>query len=138
MNTNRIEINGVWYVREDAIQDPIDFLEADEMSVTNSLRCSYDPTDWCFEASILLKENADSVDEFDIDGEPWILVTDKRSSDPARWIEHDIDNTIWMLGVLDGDLTSMEEADEIFDSNGLYHFKAFLRVLINKDWLKTE
>jgi hypothetical protein len=32
----------------------------------------------------------------------------------------------------------MEQADDIFDRNGLYHFKAFLRVLINKDWLKTK
>lgn len=28
---NRIEINGVWYVREDAINDSLDHLEAEEI-----------------------------------------------------------------------------------------------------------
>jgi hypothetical protein len=132
MNSNRIEINGVWYVREDAIQDPIDFLGADEMSVTNSLRCTYEVIDWCFEASILLQD--DAIDLSDTNGDPWIKVTDKRP-DMLEWKEQDVDSAIWMLGVLEGDRDSMRLAYEIFNNDGIYHFRAFLRVLIQKGWL---
>jgi hypothetical protein len=135
MNSNRIQVNGVWYVKEDDIQD-LASQRDEEIAVTNSLQCTYEVIDWCFEASILLQD--DAIDLSDTNGDPWIKVTDKRSSDPARWIEHDIDNTIWMLGVLDGDRDSMRLVYEIFNNDGIYHFRAFQRVLIQKGWLKRQ
>ena len=48
---NRIEINGVWYVREDAITDPLDHLEAEEMDLTFSEECCFESNKYCFVAS---------------------------------------------------------------------------------------
>ena len=134
MNTNRIEINGVWYVREDAIQD-ITPQPVEETEVINSLQCTYEVTDWCFEASILLQDEA--LDLSDTSGDLWIKVTDKRP-DMLKRKEQDVDSANWMLGVLRGDRDSMKEADEMFDRNGIYHFRAFISILIQKGWLKTK
>ena len=134
MNSNRIQINGVWYVKEDDIQDLMPQRD-EETSVTNSLQCTYEVTDWCFEASILLQD--DAIDLSDTNGDPWIKVTDKRP-DMLKWKEQDVDSANWMLGVLEGDRDSMGEAYEIFNNDGIYHFRAFLRVLIQKGWLKRQ
>lgn len=135
MNSNRIQINGVWYVKEDDIQD-LTPQRDEETSVTNSMQCTYEVTDWCFEASILLQD--DAIDLSDTNGDLWIKVTDKRHVDYKKWIEHDVDSSEWMLDVLEGDYDSMRLAYEIFNDDGIYHFRAFLRVLIQKGWLKRQ
>jgi len=135
MNSNRIQINGVWYVKEDDIQDFSPQLDEDS-PVTNLLQCTYEVLDWCFESSILLQD--DAIDLSDTNGDPWIKVTDKRHVDHKKWIEHDVDSSEWMLDVLEGDYDSMRLAYEIFNDDGIYHFRAFLRVLIQKGWLKRQ
>ena len=42
---NRIEINGVWYVRENA---NIDHIEPEEMDLTFSEECCYENNKYCF------------------------------------------------------------------------------------------
>lgn len=134
MNSNRIQINGVWYVKEDDIQDLTPKLD-EEIAVTDSLQCTYEVTDWCFEASILLQD--DAIDLSDTNGDPWIKVTDKKP-DMLEWKEQDVDSANWMLDVLEGDYDSMKEAYEIFNNDGIYHFRAFISILIKKGWLKRQ
>jgi hypothetical protein len=135
MNSNRIQINGVWYVKEDDIQD-LPPQPVEESAVTDSLQCTYEVTDWCFEASILLQD--DAIDLSDTNGDPWIKVTDKRHVDHKKWKDQDVDSPEWMLGVLEGDYDSMRLAYEIFNNDGIYHFRAFISILIQKGWLKKQ
>lgn len=47
---NRIQINGIWYVREDAINDSLDYLE-EEVELIFSEECCFESNKYCFVAS---------------------------------------------------------------------------------------
>jgi hypothetical protein len=129
---NRIEINGIWYVREDKQPTPvIDVLNDEE--VTHSLECVWETTEYCFVATVLLRNNAEEINDFY--GIPYLIITDKRPSDRKDWVEHDVDNDNWLLGVLENNPDSMVEAYEIFDENGIKQFRTFISYLIKKGWL---
>jgi len=131
-NLNRIEINGIWYVREDKQPTPvIDDINDDD--VTDSLDCVWETDEYCFIATVLLRDNAEDLTDFY--GSVYVKITDKRPSDRKDWIEHEADNSNWLLGVLEGNPDSMEEACEIFDDNGISQFRAFILYLIKKGWL---
>ena len=127
---DRIQVNGVWYVREtDAIPDPLRMTTIDEFDVTRSLRRVWENDDWAFEASILLAP--DGTDLEDTWGDCWIMLTIKHTDK-----EHSSDNPRWMLGVLEGDPLSMEEANKMMTSEGIRLFRGFLSLLIKNGWLK--
>lgn len=127
---DRIQVNGVWYVREtDAIPDPLRMTTIDEFDVTRSLRRVWENDDWAFEASILLAP--DGTDLEDTWGDCWIMLTIKHTDE-----EHSIDNPRWMLGVLEGDPLSMEEANKMMTPEGIRLFRGFLSLLIKNGWLK--
>ena len=130
---NRIEINGVWYVREDAITDALDHLEAEEIDVTNSMVCSWECTDWAFEASVIMEDGAENLTDHYPD--PYIIITDKRIKGKENWKEHPTDNPNWMKGILENNPESLSEAREFIDYDGLKHFRVFLNHLVNKGWL---
>jgi hypothetical protein len=127
---DRIEINGVWYVRENSQPNTVK-IELDD--VTNSLNCVWESDEFCFDASVILRDNAeDLTDHY---GSPYLKITDKRPSERKNWIEHDADNSNWLLGVLEGNPDSMSEAYEMFDENGISQFRGFISHLIEKGWL---
>jgi len=131
-NLNRIEINGIWYVREDKQPTPvIDDINDDD--VTDSLDCVWETDEYCFEATVLLRDNAEELTDFY--GSVYLKITDKRPSDRKDWIEHEADNSNWLLGVLEGDEDAMVDAYDIFDGNGIKQFRAFISYLIKKGWL---
>ena len=130
---NRIEINGVWYVREDAINDSLDHLEAEEIDVTDCLICTWECTDWAFEAYVILKDEAENITDHYPD--PSITITDKRIKGKENWKEHSADNPNWMKGILENNPESLSEARVFIDYDGLKHFKMFLNHLVNKGWL---
>lgn len=131
MNSNRIQINGVWYVKED---DTTPDLEISESDITFSMQRTWESNDWCFEATIIMKDGAEALDDHYPD--PYIVVTDKRSDDREDWVDDEIDNTNFMWGVLEDNPESIDDALDIFDTIGLEEFKAFLRHLIKIGWLK--
>jgi hypothetical protein len=126
---NRIKIDDVWYVREDAIDDPMDHLEAEEieMKVISFDGRVFETDLYCFEATRL----------YDDDDTPYksceIKVTDKRVK---PWKDEYLDNPIWFIEVLRGDPESMKQAYEIFDKQGIAEFRAFVRDLISVGWIK--
>ena len=130
---NRIEINGVWYVREDAITDPLDHLEAEEIDVTDSLSCVWENYNWAFEAFVIMKNDAETLTDHYPD--PSITITDKRVKGSENWKEHSADNPNWMKGILENNPESLSEAREFIDNEGLKHFRMFLNHLVNKGWL---
>ncbi len=46
---NKIEINGVWYVREDTIQDQLDYPEEFEIDLCFSEECCYETDKYSFQ-----------------------------------------------------------------------------------------
>ena len=129
---DRIQVDGVWYVRESST---LPIVEIDEMLVTNTLGCIWESDNWCFEATAILREEAvDLTDIYTtiID----IAITDKRNPDRDKWIEHsDIDNTNWFIGVYEGNPESMPEAEEMMDEQGIAEFRGFIGHLIQKGWI---
>lgn len=130
---NRIEINGVWYVREDAITDPLDHLEAEEMDLSFSEECCYENEKYCFVASRLRRD--DSSSEF----YPGINITftDKRMGDRDTWKEEYWDNNNWFKGILEGNPESVKSLNEEMDicSQGKKQLKGFLNRLVEEGWL---
>lgn len=129
---DRIQIEGIWYVKE---TQPVEIKFLYE-NIVNSLLCSYEPNNWAFEASVILKDDAVSIK--DIYSDPWIEITDKRPANREDWVIDSSDNPNWFRGVLNGSEESMEDANKMFDSEGLAEFRAFIRHLISKGWLSEE
>ena len=129
---DRIEINGIWYVREDKQHKSV-IDELNDEDVTDSLDCVWETDEFCFVATVLLRDNAEDLTDFY--GTVFLKITDKRPSDRKDWIEHEADSTKWLLGVLEGDADAMKDAYEIFDENGIKQFRAFISYLIEKGWL---
>lgn len=134
MEKDRIQIDGVWYVRETTkpIPDPLRMTVIEEFDVTRSLTRIWENDDWAFEAKILLAPDGIALE--DTWGDCWIQITDK--NDP--WREYDIDNPRWMLGVFEGDPESMEEANNMMTPEGIRLFRGFLSLLIKNRWLKKK
>jgi hypothetical protein len=127
----RIQVNGVWYVRE---INPTPEIEIKNKDISFSMERVWESSDWCFIAHVIMLDGAETLDDHYPD--PYIKITDKRPLDRENWIEDDVDNPIFMFGVLEGNPDSMKDAREMFDEQGLEEFKAFLRYLIKVGWLK--
>jgi len=128
---NRIEINGVWYVREDAINDSLDHLESEEMYLTFSEECCYETDKYCFVASRVRKDE----DEFYPDIS--ITFTDKRSGDRDTWKEEHWDNNNWFKGILEGNPESIKSLNDETElcREGKRQFKGFLNRLVEEGWI---
>ena len=129
---DRIEINGVWYVREDAITDPLDHLEAEEMHLTFSEECCYETDKYCFVASRLRKDGGDEFFKSIV-----ITFTDKRSGNRDTWKEEYWDNNNWFKGILEGNPESVESLDKETElcKEGKRQFKGFLNRLVEEGWI---
>lgn len=134
MTKDRIQIDGVWYVKETTkpmTEPEIVRTIIDEADVTRSLSRVWENADWAFEAKILLEPDGMALE--DTWGDCWIVITDKDLDE-----EHNIDNPSWMLGVYEGNAESMREANRIMTPEGIRSFRGFLCLLIKNGWLKKE
>ncbi len=127
----RIQVNGVWYVRE---INPTSEIEIKNKEVIFSMERVWESSDWCFIAHVIMLDGAETLKDHYPD--PYIKITDKRPLDRKDWVEDETDNSIFMFGVLEGNPDSVKDARETFDEQGLEEFKAFLRYLIKVGWLK--
>jgi len=125
MNKSRIQINGVWYVREDSIK-PSDF-EFNIKDITFYKGCVYENETSCFDVS-KLDNYPDTLS---------IKYTDKRPSDREDWIEHDWDNVSWIKGLIEENPESIQEIDDLEESD----IKVLIRILQHLkqiDWIPNE
>lgn len=128
---NRIEINGVWYVKEDSVKDSSNLIETEPVDLTFSEECVYEVSSYCFVASRLKKNETN-----DFYKDITITLTDKRSNDPDTWKEKQWDNNSWFNGILEGNSDSILVLDGTnLCKNGKMHFKAFLSKLQEEEWL---
>jgi hypothetical protein len=126
----RIQVNGVWYVRETPET------EIEDKEITVSMERIWESSEWCFIATVIMKDDAETLDDHYPD--PYIKITDKRSDDREDWVEDEIDNPLFMWNVLEGESNSIAIANEMFDKQGLEEFRAFLLHLIKVGWLIKE
>jgi len=121
---DRIEINGVWYVKEEtATKKHIELVPTHfEVFVVEN-------DEFCFEATRIFRD----------DGTPYencvsIECTDKRSSDRKDWETEHWDNNEWLRGVLKNNPDSWKELPDMGSKNILF-LQTFLQYLTDKGWL---
>ena len=132
---DRIQVDGVWYVRESST---LPIVEINEMLVTNTLGCIWESDNWCFEATVILRDEAvDLTDIYTMIID--IAITDKRPANRDEWIEHETcDNKNWFIGVLEGNPESMPDAKEMMDEQGIAEFRGFIKHLVEKGWIVKD
>lgn len=121
---NRIQINGVWYVREDQIAEEESIIVIPFLSTC----AEYETEDYGWKAIKLYKDNGSLYSGIDIE------FTDKTKT---PWKEDLWDNVNWILGVHKGDADSLEKAKEEMSASGVAHFRAFLKSLDRLGWLNS-
>jgi hypothetical protein len=119
MKQDRIQIDGVWYVRETVALAPI------KLNPTEFEGIIVEDNNFCFEATRILRDYGGYYDDINI------KFTDKRIK---PWKEENWDNNIWMKGVLNNEPVSFEELPDM-GSDGIRFLKAFLQYLTDKKWL---
>ena len=118
---DRIQIDGVWYVREQ--QEPevkIDIIRSESRTIESDK--------YCFDAVRLERSDAPGTYYDGID----VRFTDKRE---RPWKEDHWDNDAWMRGVLINDPESLGHLKESVCSQGEAEFKTFLKALKEEGWL---
>jgi len=128
----RIQINAVWYIREDAINDSLDHLEDEELDLSFSEECCYETDKYCFVAQ---RVKINGGDEFYSDIN--IEFTDERSRNIDNWKKEYWDNNDWLKGILEDNPESIKSLNEETDlcSQGKRQFKRFLDQLVIEGWL---
>ena len=127
---NRIQINGVWYVREDSQPAEETF---EDIQVAQSLECVYETGDYCWVASRMYKDDGETFyPSIDIE------FTDKTSGYRETWVEDYWDNDTWILGVYHNEPSSMPEAKQAMNEKGIKDFRNFIHKLIQMGWLENK
>lgn len=118
---NRIQINGVWYVKEEEKQPDID-----KKNIIYFKGAVLENEDYAWKATKIQKDDGSFYDGLDIE------FIDKRKK---PWKEEHWDNDNWFKGILDNNPDSMKEAKESMDDEGIKVFKAFLNKLVEDELL---
>ena len=119
----RIQVNGVWYVREQEDTTP-----EVEINIIRTEARTIESDKYVFEAVRLEKSDAPGTYFDGID----INFTDKRE---RPWKEEYWDNNAWMRGVLINNPESLENLRESVCLQGEAELKAFLKELKEEGWL---
>jgi hypothetical protein len=120
---DRIEINGVWYVRETSSTPPPSIIEIDESLLTTTQQIIYEDGDYCFVASRIYKTDERFYDDFAIE------ITDKRSKDKSTWKEEYLDNVYFLHHLKNNHPGSIEEMSKIMCKDGINTLISLLNIL---------
>ena len=129
MNKDRIQINGVWYVKESNAKTTAKKVEIEDHQITKFKGASFETDDYCWEATKIYKDDGTLYSGLDI------KFTDKTSGDYDSFETFYWDNDLWMRGVLESNPESLEEARDNMDDEGIAYFQAFLAKLREDFWL---
>ena len=119
---DRIQINGVWYVREDETE------LTDNINVTHVQQCTYETDEYAWEASRIYKDDLETFYS-GVD----VKFTDKKKNYDDYW-----DNNDYLLGVLNNDNYFINLARENMNVEGIKDFKNFIYYLKEKGWFNKE
>jgi hypothetical protein len=115
---DRIEINGIWYVRED-MSTNVEI--ANEVTIFEG--AVWEDDMWCFEAARIKKEDGSFYDGFSID------VLNKKTEKKDY-----IDNMFYMDGLIEGLDESIKDAKIYLDDRGINSLISFIKYLKNEGW----
>mgnify|MGYP003651438801 FL=1 len=125
---DRIEVNGVWYIKENTIVQP----------TISELEPGIKYDGFIFESNLYAFDCTRIYDEdgnLYKDGNLCIKFTDKSIIHDIDKFQEHWDNGDWMNGILDGDEGSIETAMESLCSQGLVELKEVLTTLRVAAWL---
>jgi hypothetical protein len=129
MKQDRIQIDGVWYVREQQTQ--VKTLEPKQ--ITKTVNYIYETDKYSFEAAMIYRDDHETLYP-DVS----IEFTDKRHAEREFWITEYWDNPSWMRGVYHNDPDSMQDATTTMDQEGIEDFRAFLKYLETVDCINLD
>lgn len=116
----RINIDGVWYVQEGTTKLP-------KIDVSEYMGMVYEDDKFCYDANVL--SQSDKLDGISIN------FTDKTVK---PWKEEYWDNDAWILGVHNNNEDSLNELSTSFTDEDIRNLQSFIKILINKCWLKEN
>ena len=128
---DRIQINGVWYTREDN-QPTQEIKPLKREDVTAFKGFVYETDKFCYEATIIAKsglfEEGEYYDNIDI------KFTDKRIK---PWVEDHWDSMAWFRGILENNPESTKELliGDRMNREDVDKFRSFLAFLKQQGWL---
>mgnify|MGYP003335623089 CR=1 FL=1 len=103
MNKDRIQINGVWYVKESNAKSATKKVEIEDHQITKFKGATFENDDYCWEATKIYKDDKTLYSGLDV------KFTDKTVN---PWKDSHWDNDKWMEGVLENNPDSLKEAYE--------------------------
>ena len=131
---DRIQINGVWYVKADSYVDkPIPTISVslfDEDRIIYNQNCMFETADFIFRAVVLI----DGDGELKYKNSLYIEFIDKR---PEPWKEEHWDNPTWLNGVILNNTDSIKVLEELkMSPSAIATFRDFLIYLRDeKEWI---
>jgi hypothetical protein len=131
---DRIQINGVWYVKADSYVDkPIPTISVslfDEDGIIYNQNCMFETADFIFRAVVLI----DGDGELKYKNSLYIEFIDKR---PEPWKEEHWDNPTWLNGVILNNTDSIKVLEELkMSPSAIATFRDFLIYLRDeKEWI---
>lgn len=126
---NRIEINGVWYVKEDTTEKEIDFPGIPE-EPTFFQGVVWEYGKYCFEVHRLTDENGD------VSGDDCFIEYTIKDGFRDEWETDSIDNIPFMMGLFNRDEDSLEAArEEEFSEDLIDNLRSVIAELIKLNWI---
>lgn len=125
MTKDRIQIDGVWYVREQQVPIKIEVVKSKSITTENHK--------YCFEATKVEKKDGTYCIDFDIE------FTDKREGSKAdgKWKTDYWDHMGFFRGCLEHNDESLNELACHMCEEGVEEFIAFLKVLDKEGWIES-
>ena len=129
---DRIEINGVWYIKEDVATSKFEKVTISELEPG----IKYDG--FVFESNLYAFDCTRIYDEdgnLYKDGNVSIKFTDKSVVNAIKEYQEHWDNVDWMNGILENEVEAIEEAMESLCPQGFVELKEVLSVLRVAAWI---
>ena len=125
---DRIEVNGVWYIKENTIVQP----------TISELEPGIKYDGFVFESNLYAFDCTRIYDEdgnLYKDGNVCIKFTDKSIIHDIDKSQEHWDNVDWMCGILENEVEAIDEAMESLCSQGLIELKEVVKELVEKGWI---
>ncbi len=126
MNKDRIQIDGIWYVKEDTSKNGLKDLTSNE--IIKSVSLTYETDKYYWEATMLYLEDFETLYP-DVS----IKFKDKRG-DSIKAYDY-WDNPIWFADIFHNKPSAIKDAKELMCDEGLEDLKSFLKFISMEGWL---
>ena len=124
---NRIEIDGVWYTREDNTTPEVKPRLESSIAFEGLV---FESDLYCFEATRLRDDDGEFYDK-----ECSIKFTDKSIIHDIDKFQEYWDNAEWMIGFLNNDPEAIAEAEESLCPQGIEEFRVVVQELAENGWI---